>query len=98
MLEAYMTDTVTLKVRSGTSTWGVKATTSSTVRARIEDKAKLIRNAAGENIMVQAVVYIRETTLAVGDVVTISGVDHPILTVKKLKAFSQVAGMELGIG
>jgi len=98
MFNTYMSDSVILKRRTGTTSWGEKTTTRKTVSARVEDKHILIKDATGQDIMLQAVVYIKSTTLAVGDTITIDAVDHPVMTIRKVKAFSRVLCLEVGVG
>ena len=98
MFNAYMTDDVVLLRKTGTAAWGEKETDRVTVRARVEDKNILIRNTTGEMVMVQAIVYLHEIDLDPGDKIEIDGVSHPILTIKKNKAFSRTQIMEVGIG
>jgi len=98
MFNSYMTDFVVLVKRIGGASWGEKSYIRKTVQARIEDKNILIRNGAGESVMLKAVVLIKETELSIGDRMEINEIEHPVLTIKKDKSFSKTAIMEVGIG
>lgn len=98
MFRAYMADDVILVRKTGVATWGEKSTNRKQVKARVEDKNVLVRGAAGENILTSAVVYINDIDLIPSDRITINGVEHPILSIKKHKSFSRTGIMEVGIG
>lgn len=98
MLNAYMTDKVTVIRKVGNASWGEKSTRQKTVRARVEDKKSLYRNAAGEMVAVQAVIYINEIDIIPSDKIIVDGVEHSILSIKKLKSFSKTGTLEIGIG
>jgi hypothetical protein len=98
MLNAYKNADVVLIRKTGTMTWGEKSTGRKTVRARVEDESKLIRNTAGENVLVKAVVYLTDIDLQVGDRIEIEDVEYPILYLKRHKSFARTLVLEVGIG
>jgi hypothetical protein len=93
-----MPDEVVLVRKSGDMTWGEKDTNRKTVRARVEEKNALIYITAGENKVLTALITIKEINVNLGDKVEIEGVEHPILSIKKLRAFNRTLALELGIG
>jgi hypothetical protein len=87
VLNAYMTDTVVLIRKNGTASWGEKSFTETPARARVEYTSRLIRNTAGEVVTLQAIVYLNDTELSVGDKIRFDDVEHPVITFKKLRHF-----------
>ena len=98
MFKAYMTEDVTLIKKTGNATWGEKTTERTKVKARVEDKNFLFRSGAGEDVAVKAVLYLTDFDMIPSDRVVIKGVEHPILYIKKCKAFSKTLMMEVGLG
>lgn len=98
MFNAYMTDTVTLIEKSGDSTWGEQTETETVVKARIDYKNRLVRDFAGEQVISSAMVTIKNRTLSPSARVKIDGVEHPILSFSKVRAFKSNPFLEVHLG
>lgn len=98
MFNSYFLDNVVLVEKSGSSSWGERTETETTVKARVEYKNKLVRNSAGEQVVSAAMVYMRDRILSPGSRIKIDGVEHPILNVVKHRAFKNNAMLEVQVG
>ncbi len=88
MMNAYMTDTITLKTAT-TDKWGSKTFVSATMKARIEFKTKLVRNLQGEQVVATAKLYLPKTVVVShADVISYAGKDYSILNIGYAKDFS----------
>lgn len=90
MIGAYLTETVTVKYLAAMDKWQTPTWTTATVRARIEQKDRLIYNSRGEQTASSAVVYLPGdiTEPTTEDRIVIGAVEYPILRVDKISDFS----------
>lgn len=98
MFNAYKLDTVYLIRKTGSLSYGEKATTRTAVKARVEGKNIIARNSSGEQAIVSLQVLLDETTLTVADKIEVEGVVHPIVSITKLRSFNRVHGLEVLLG
>ena len=98
MFNALMVDTVTLRRKSGTATWGETAWADTSVKARVEGKNARVQNQAGEVVIAQVSVLIANTTLTAVDKIVIDGVERSIISIRKLRSFSTVDALEVWLG
>jgi hypothetical protein len=87
MINAYMTDTLTLKTAT-TDTWGTKTFVSTTVKGRFEFKTKLVRNLQGEQVVATARVFLALQTLTHADKIVYEKKEYSILNIEQVKDFS----------
>jgi len=88
MMNAYMTDTITLKTAT-TDKWGSKTFTSASMKGRIEFKTKLVRNLQGEQVVSTAKLYLPKTvTVSHADVISYASKEYSILNIGYAKDFS----------
>ncbi len=87
MLNAYMIDDITIQ-RIAYGTWGTSTPTNVLVKGRLEFKTKLVRNAAGEQVVSSANVILPVMVLGHQDKVVYAGVTYSILNIELKKDFS----------
>ena len=88
MINAYLIDTVTIK----TVTRDIHqepTTTSTSVKARIKDTTRMVRNRRGEEVVASAEVLMADRTLDHDDLINFNSEDHHIIKIEKPKDFSQ---------
>lgn len=95
MFKGYMCDSVVLVRKTGNASWGEKNTTRTTVKARVDGKTQMVRNMAGELVTVAYDVILDNTTLTPADRIEIDGVSRSIISIKKLRSFNRVYGLEV---
>jgi hypothetical protein len=101
MLKAYLTDTITLKQFMGSDKWGAHLPTRDvSVRVRVDHTERVIMNSAGQLVTSTGKVYMELRTImsvdfahrtlnsiSYQDVLTIDGVDYPILRIAVAQDF-----------
>ncbi|MFA5456871.1 MAG: hypothetical protein WC261_04475 [Synergistaceae bacterium] len=89
MISAYLIHTGTLKTAT-LDKWGKKTFSSTTVRCRIEEKTRLVRNQSGEQVVSDMQVMLENRTVTHNDKFTVNGVDRSIIAISKEQDFSNV--------
>ena len=97
MLNAYMTDTVTLVKKSGAVSWSEQAETEITSKARVDYKNRMVRDVEGNMVVSSALIYLPVTTLTVDDRIKYQGREHSIISIFRPKAISLQTHMEVYI-
>jgi hypothetical protein len=101
MLKAYLTDTVTLKQYKGKDQWGEhSASTDLSIRAFVDQVQRVVTNQAGLLVTSSGKVLIEPrtiiftgfstraaNTISYQDILTINGVDYPILKIATMRDF-----------
>lgn len=87
MISVYLTDTIVIK-KITYDQWGEPSETTETVKARVEYKTRLVRNFAGEQVVSSARVMLSNRILSHADKINFDNVDHSILSIAKMKDFS----------
>jgi hypothetical protein len=98
MFNAYMTDQVVLVQKTGDISWGERAEKETTVRARVDFKNRMVRDFRGEQVVSAATVTMQDRPLEAYDRIKIDGVEHPILSLQKHRAFSKNKILEVNVG
>jgi len=90
MISAYLVDSISVKYLSSLDQWNTPTWSTVAVKARVEWQNKLIRNAAGEQVVAAALVYLASDITAPtnADRIVIAGVEHVIMRVDKKTTFS----------
>ena len=90
MISAYLVDDISIKYLTGLDQWNVPTYSIVAVKARVEFRNQLIRNAQGEQVVSGALVYLAGDIVAptTADRVVIEGVEHIIMRVDKKTDFS----------
>lgn len=89
MINAYLVDTVIIKSQVKDKWGSVSETTQKTVKARIDYRMKLVRNAKGEEEVSSARVTVANQVLTYDDLINFDSRDHTILAIEKMKDFNQ---------
>jgi len=91
VIESYLTDTVTLIAPPTLSTTGRVTATGdeSTVAARVDNRTRLVRNVAGEQVVSSARVLLSDATAITHKYkIRVSGVDREILAINVRQDFT----------
>lgn len=87
MINAYITDTITLK-RRVYGTWGGATDTESTIKGRFEFKTKMTRNLQGEQVVSTANVILPLMSIEHKDKIVFESKEYTILAIERRKDFN----------
>lgn len=85
MIGPYLSQTVTLDRRTGSSSYGESTySAAASLSARVQQKTKLIRTAQGMEVLSDAQVYLESgTAILPGDRLTYDGTAYQVLSVQR---------------
>jgi len=88
MIDAYLTDTITLISHTGNDQWGEPSTPAeSSVKARVEFGFKNVRDATGAEVVASGMVLMVEQVRPGMDKLRIDGVERQILAANPVRSF-----------
>jgi len=91
MIGSYTNETVTISVPGAKDKWGEPgASTTETVKARVEEGRYILRNTEGQDLISNIRVFIKARILEYDYKITYSGNEYSIAKIEHLKEFSTV--------
>jgi len=91
MIGSYTNETVIISAPGAKDKWGEPgASTSETVKARVEEGNYILRNTEGQDIVSNIRVFMKKRTLQYDYKITYSGNEYSIAKIEHLKDFSMV--------
>lgn len=93
LIAAYLNQTVSLARRTGSDAYGSPAwAAGTTVKARVQQRKRMVRNEAGEQVVSDLQVFLAPTvTVGEGDRITYSGGTYQVLAVSEEQGLSSTS-------
>lgn len=82
MLESYANQNITLKTKGAVDAFNQATFATSTIQGRLQYKRTMVRDSQGQNVQSEAQVFTM-SAVALDDLITVDGVDYPVITVEK---------------
>jgi hypothetical protein len=80
MIDLYCNQNITLKSKASVNEYNESTYTTSTIKGRFEYNRKLVRNAQGEQVISEAMLY-SITAIKLDDVITYDSIDWNVISV-----------------
>lgn len=88
MIGVYANQTATWKKRTGVNEYNEPSfAASQTIKCRLEPRLKMVRNREGQEVVSESVLY-TESAVSYGDVITVNGIDFPVINAYPMPRFN----------